>query len=72
MLDMNLIEIMQELKQKLGESIPVFNILTTQLSDNEITKAYNIVGKKLNAQVEYNDKEGIVNILKEYKKFKDI
>ena len=71
MLDMNAIEIMQKTKQKLNkEEMPVFNIFANRLSENEIEEAYSIIREKLNAQVECNDKETIINILKEYKKYK--
>lgn len=71
MLDMGAMEIMQKTKDKLNEETPVFNIFEKQLSEQTIDKAYNIVGKKLNALVDENDHERIVTILKEYKAYKE-
>ena len=71
MSDMNGIDIMKESKQKLDNNeIPAFNIFANQLSKNEIEEAYNIVGNKLNALVNENSKEQIINVLEQYKEMK--
>ena len=71
MSDMNGIEIMRETKQKLEDEIPIFNIFADNLAKNEIDTAYNIVGKKLNALVDENDHERIIDILEKYKELKE-
>ena len=70
--DMNGIDIMRETKKNLEEDIPVFNIFADGLSANEIDTAYDIVGSKLNAMLDANDQEAIVNVLMDYKEFKNI
>ena len=71
MSDMNGIEIMRESKQKLSDEIPIFNIFAENLAENEMETAYNIVGKKLNALVDEDDQERIVDILERYKEYKE-
>lgn len=71
MSDMNGIDIMRESKQKLNEEIPVFNFFADNLAENEIETAYNIVGKKLNALVDEDDHERIIDILEKYKELKE-
>ncbi len=71
MSDMNGIDLIDNVKQKLPDNVPVFNIFSEKLSDDEIDKAYGIAGTKLNALVNEEDLEKIAEILKKYKEYKE-
>lgn len=70
--DMDSIDIMRKSKEELEENTPIFNIFADELTDDKVDTAYSIIGKKLNALVNENDKEEIVNVLKEYKDYKKL
>ena len=75
MTDMNSIDLMENVKKQIPKNIPRFNIFADQLSDNDINKAYNLIGEKLNALVDEKDSEDIIQVLtnfKEYKEYKNI
>ena len=71
MKDMNSIDIMENIKRKIPQNIPIFNIFADELPKNEKERAYNLIGKNLNALVNENDSENIVDILKDYKEYKE-
>ena len=71
MSDMNGIDIMRESKHQLEEKIPIFNIIVDNITEKDIDTAYDIVGNKLNALVDGIDQERILNILEQYKEWKE-
>lgn len=69
--DMSSLEILEKSKEQLNDKIPVFNILTNKIADNQIEKMYDIIGSNLNAIVSNPCNEEIGMILEQYKQYKD-
>jgi len=69
---MNGLELMQKSKETLNNEIPIFNFITNELAPQEIINLVNIDDNKINAIISEKQKEnGIINVLEEYKKFKE-
>lgn len=63
------IDLMIKSKEVLNNDIPVFNMITDGLPENEIEKAYGIVGRKLNALIAQPYEEKVATIMQEYKEY---
>lgn len=71
--NMNSIEIMEKSKENLKDNVPIFNIITdSNVSDEYMKNAYNIMGRNLNTFVSepINNME-IDNIMQGYKELKE-
>lgn len=68
--DMKSIEILKGIKQKLNDNTPVFNFFADEMPMEEVEKAYDIIGDKLNSLLGNEcDKERIITVLKDYKEY---
>ena len=71
--NMDSIEIMEKSKENLKDNVPIFNIITdSNVSDEYMKNAYNIMGRNLNTFVSepINNIE-IDNIMQGYKELKE-
>ncbi len=71
---MNSLEIIEKAKESLNEQTPVFNIITNkEISDEDMQRAYNMIGRKMNSFVSEPVEDSIIdNIMKNYKEHKEI
>ena len=69
---MNGLELIQRTKEKLENEMPIFNFITNELPENEISLLVNIADNKINSLISEKQKEeSIITTLKEYKEFKE-
>lgn len=72
MSDMNGIELIKKSKEKLESKTPIFNIIGDDIPYEELDKNSDYIGENLNALIESsNNKDRIINVLKEYKEYKE-
>lgn len=71
MSDMDGIELIKKSKEKLENKTPMFNIIGNNIPFDELSKSSEVIGDNVNALLEENDKDRIINILKEYKEYKE-
>ena len=71
MSDMDGIELIKKSKEKLENKTPMFNIIGENIPFEEIEKSSNVIGDNINALVNNNDQDRIINILKEYREYKE-
>lgn len=71
MSDMNGIELIKKSREKLEHKTPMFNIIGDNIPFEELEKSSHIIGDNINALVDNNDQDRIINILKEYKEYKE-
>ena len=72
--NMNGLEVIKSLKEKLESDVPIFNmIIDNNVKEKEIDKAYEIIGNKLNSLIESTDEipDSIANIINEYVEYKN-
>ena len=72
--NMNGLEFIKSSKEKLENSMPVFNmIIDNNIKEEEIDTAYGIIGNKLNSLINTTDEitDSIVNVLNEYIEYKN-
>ena len=65
--NMNGLEVIESSKEKLESDVPIFNmIIDNNIKEEEIDKAYEIIGNKLNSLIESTDEipDSIANIIK--------
>lgn len=68
--DMNAIDIVKNSKTQLDSKMPIFNVITDNLTENEFRQITDIARNKVNAFIpETNKEERITNILKDFKEF---
>ena len=59
-------ELIKKVKEKLEDETPTFNFIGDNMPMSDIPTVYNMIGKKMNAQVAVENKDGIIDILKQY------
>ena len=64
--DMSGKELIKRVKDELKEETPTFNFIGDNLPMEEISTVYDIIGNKMNAQVAAENKDGIIDIMKQY------
>ena len=72
--NMNGLEVIESSKEKLESDVPIFNmIIDNNIKEEEIDKAYEIIGNKLNSLIESTDEipDSIANIINEYVEYKN-
>ena len=72
--NMNGLEVIESSKEKLESDVPIFNmIIDNNINEEEIDKAYEIIGNKLNSLIESTDEipDSIANIINEYVEYKN-
>ncbi len=70
MTDMDGLELIKKSKDKLDKKTPMFNIITNNIPFEELEKNSSDIGDNINALLEYNDHERIIDILKSYREYK--
>ena len=70
--NMNGFEIAKSSKEKLENNVPIFNmIIDNNVKEEEIDKVYDMIGNKLNSLITEPISNNIVNIINEYKEYKN-
>ena len=70
--NMNGIEIAKSSKEKLENNVPIFNmIIDNNVKEEEIDKVYDMIGNKLNSLITEPISNNIVNIINDYKEYKN-
>ena len=70
--NMNGFEIAKFSKEKLKNNIPIFNmIIDNNVKEEEIDKVYDMIGNKLNSLITEPISNNIVNIINNYKEYKN-
>lgn len=70
--NMNGFEIAKSSKEKLENNIPIFNmIIDNNVKEEEIDKVYDMIGNKLNSLITEPISNNIVNIINDYKEYKN-
>lgn len=72
MKNMNGFEIAKSSKEKLENNVPIFNmIIDNNVKEEEIDKVYDMIGNKLNSLITEPISNNIVNIINDYKEYKN-
>ena len=70
--NMNGFEIAKSSKEKLENNVPIFNmIIDNNVKEEEIDKVYDMIGNKLNSLITEPISNNIVNIINDYKEYKN-
>ena len=70
--NMNGFEIAKSTKEKLENNVPIFNmIIDNNVKEEEIDKVYDMIGNKLNSLITKPISNNIVNIINDYKEYKN-
>lgn len=69
--EMNGLEIIKKSKKNLENNTPVFNFIEEDLSEDILKEALETIGIKMNALVMKPYQDKVINILEEYKDFKN-
>lgn len=70
--NMNGFEIAKSSKEKLENNVPIFNmIIDNNIKEEEIDKVYDMIGNKLNSLITEPISNNIVNIINDYKEYKN-
>ena len=70
--NMNGFEIAKSSKEKLENNVPIFNmIIDNNVKEEEIDKVYDMIGNKLNSLITEPISDNIVNIITDYKEYKN-
>ena len=70
--NMNGFEIAKSSKEKLENNVPIFNmIIDNNVKEEEIDKVYDMIGNKLNSLITEPISNNIVNIITDYKEYKN-
>lgn len=69
--EMNGLEIIKKSKKNLENNSPVFNFIEEDLSEDILKEALETIGIKMNALVMKPYQDKVINILEEYKDFKN-
>ena len=70
--NMNGFEIDKSSKEKLENNVPIFNmIIDNNVKEEEIDKVYDMIGNKLNSLITEPISNNIVNIINDYKEYKN-
>ena len=70
--NMNGFEIAKSSKEKLENNVPIFNmIIDNNVKEKEIDKVYDMIGNKLNSLITEPISNNIVNIINDYKEYKN-
>ena len=70
--NMNGFEIAKSSKEKLENNVPIFNmIIDNNVKEEEIDKIYDMIGNKLNSLITEPISNNIVNIINDYKEYKN-
>ena len=70
--NMNGFEIAKSSKEKLENNVPIFNmIIDNNVKEEEIDKVYDMIGNKLNSLITEPISDNIVNIINDYKEYKN-
>ena len=70
--NMNGFEIAKSSKEKLENNVPIFNmIIDNNVKEEEIDKVYDMIGNKLNSLITERISNNIVNIINDYKEYKN-
>ena len=70
--NMNGFEIAKSSKEKLENNVPIFNmIIDNNVKKEEIDKVYDMIGNKLNSLITEPISNNIVNIITDYKEYKN-
>lgn len=70
--NMNGFEIAKSSKEKLENNVPIFNmIIDNNVKEAEIDKVYDMIGNKLNSLITKPISNNIVNIINDYKEYKN-
>lgn len=70
--NMNGFEIAKSSKEKLENNVPLFNmIIDNNVKEEEIDKVYDMIGNKLNSLITEPISNNIVNIINDYKEYKN-
>ena len=70
--NMNGFEIAKSSKEKLENNVPIFNmIIDNNIKEEEIDKVYDMIGNKLNSLITEPISDNIVNIITDYKEYKN-
>lgn len=70
--NMNGFEIAKSSKEKLENNAPIFNmIIDNNVKEEEIDKVYDMIGNKLNSLITEPISNNIVNIINDYKEYKN-
>ena len=65
-------EIAKSSKKKLENNVPIFNmIIDNNIKEEEIDKVYDMIGNKLNSLITEPISNNIVNIINDYKEYKN-
>ena len=70
--NMNGFEIAKSSKEKLENNVPIFNmIIDNNVKEEEIDKVYDMIGNKLNSLITEPISNNIVDIINDYKEYKN-
>ena len=70
--NMNGFEIAKSSKEKLENNVPIFNmIIDNNVKEEQIDKVYDMIGNKLNSLITKPISNNIVNIINDYKEYKN-
>ena len=70
--NLNGFEIDKSSKEKLENNVPIFNmIIDNNVKEEEIDKVYDMIGNKLNSLITEPISNNIVNIINDYKEYKN-
>ena len=65
------LELVEELKQKLNDEMPVFNFISDNIPEEQVEEIVNIAGNKVMQLIQKNQvADKIVNALREYNDIK--
>ena len=62
-------ELLRKIKEQLKEHTPMFNIITSPISQEKINETYGIIGNKFNVLITDIEEDKIINIIEDYKKY---
>ena len=63
------LDVIKKAEEKLEQNAPVFNLIETNIDDNDLQQALKISGRKINSLVSEPYEDMITGILKDYKEY---
>ena len=66
------LEIIKKSKETLKDEVPVFNLITNDISKEDFFEAKQILGEKLNTIIKANTEERYSGIIEDYKNYMNL